>query len=150
MKKERVRVLLDTNILISGLVFANGNEHKILRLIAAGSLSLVLPETVLLEAKKVLNVKFEGMENLLNLYLDKIDFELVLLEDVLRRMNEDSGKVRDKKDAPIYSAAVTSKPDYVMTGDHDLRVDLTRSPEPAKNTMICSSREFLRMYLDPH
>lgn len=32
------RVLLDTNILVSGMVFTKGNEHEILRLIEEGKL----------------------------------------------------------------------------------------------------------------
>jgi putative PIN family toxin of toxin-antitoxin system len=148
MQKERVSVLLDTNILISGLVFANGNEHRILKLIEDGTISLVLPETVMIESKEVLKEKFEGLGSLLNLFLDKLDYELVRLDDILLRIDRDSGKMRDKKDTPIFSAAALAKPNYVITGDQKLRLDLLGSPELIKSTKICSSREFLNLYLD--
>ena len=47
---RRPRVLLDTNVLISGLVFPKGNEHRILALAEEESITLVLPEPVLIEA----------------------------------------------------------------------------------------------------
>lgn len=48
------RVLMDTNVLISGLVFSGGNEHRILRLAEDGEITLVLPEFVLQETERVL------------------------------------------------------------------------------------------------
>ena len=74
MPKERVSVLLDTNILISGLLFTKGNEDRILQLFEEGAVDLVLPETVLVESIEVLKEKFEGLESLLGLS-QKIDYE---------------------------------------------------------------------------
>ncbi len=148
MQKERVSVLLDTNILISGLVFAKGNEHRILQLIEEGTIDLVLPETVLIESREVLKEKFEGLESLLGLYLDKIDYQLVRLHDILSRIETDMGKVHDQKDTPIFSATAIAKSNYVVTGDQKLRLDLIVSTEIARNTKACSSREFLHIYLN--
>ena len=148
MQKERISVLLDTNVLISGLVFERGNEHRILQLIEQGAIDLVLPETVLIEAKQVLREKFEGLESLLRLYLDKIDYESVKLHNLMARTERDAGKVRDQKDTSIYSADLIAKPNYVVTGDLKLRADLIGSIEISKNTKTCSSREFLQMW--PH
>jgi len=49
MPRPKPRALLDTNILISGLFFLKGNEHKILELAEEGEIVLILPESVLRE-----------------------------------------------------------------------------------------------------
>lgn len=138
---EKVRVLLDTNIIISGLVFTKGNEHRILRLIEDRRITLVLPETVLMEAKKVLTEKFPGFERLLDLFLGRIEIENVPLSHILSTLENYVDKVRDSKDTPIYAAIALARPDRVVTGDKTLRRDLRRSSEI--NTKVCSSKEFL-------
>ncbi len=143
---QRPRVLLDTNILISGLVFANGNEHRFLRLIEDEIITLVLPETVLIEAKEVMKEKFPGFEELLDIFLDRINFELVQISAISPRIAKDSERVRDKKDAPIYSAAEFSKPDYLINSDKTLRSDLANSSEISFKTKASSRREFLRNF----
>jgi len=136
------RVLLDTNILISGLVFSGGNEHRILRLAEDGEITLVLPEFVLQETKRVLAVRFAGYEGLLDVFLSKLNYILVHwgeLETILPRYE---GQVRDEKDIPVLAAVIASEPDFAVTGDRALREDLRRCEE-VSGTKICSSRQFL-------
>ncbi len=139
---RKARVLLDTNILISGLVFKKGNEHKILRLIEERRITLVLPETVLIEARRVLAEKFPGFEKLLDLFLDRTEFENIPLNNILPTLETHVGKVKDAKDTPIYAAIATAKPDYAVTGDKTLRSDLSRFPQTG-STRACSAKEFL-------
>ncbi len=140
---EKARVLLDTNILVSGLVFTKGNEHKILRLIEDRRVALVLPETVLIEAEKVLAEKFPRFKRLLDIFLDRIEFETVSLNHILSTLETHVGKVSDSKDASIYAAITLAGPDCVVTGDKNLRRDLRSSPEITSNTKVYSSKEFL-------
>lgn len=140
---EKARVLLDTNILVSGLVFAKGNEHKILRLIEDQQITMVLPHTVLVEAEKVLAEKFPGFERLLNIFLDKIEFETVPLNHILSTLENCVGKVSDNKDASIYAAIILTRSDYAFTGDKILRRDLKSSSEITSKTKVYSSKEFL-------
>ena len=140
---EKVRVLLDTNILISGLVFTRGNEHQILQLIENRTIKLLLPESVLIEARKVLIKRFPGFEQLLDIFLGRIEFEIAPLSRILSLVENSGKKVRDVKDAPIYAAIALTRPDYAVTGDRNLRQDLQRSSEITSNTKICSSKELL-------
>jgi predicted nucleic acid-binding protein len=48
---SKPRVLLDTNILISGMVFSGGNEHKILKLAESREIVLILPDFVIIRNK---------------------------------------------------------------------------------------------------
>lgn len=143
---EKARVLLDTNILISGLIFTKGNEHKILRLIEDQYLTLVLPETVFIEAKKVLTEKFPGFEWLLDLFLSKIKSETIPLNHILPMLNKYMDKVEDNKDTPIYAAIALTKPDHAITGDKTLRLTLKKASEIISNTKICTSKEFLNEF----
>ena len=140
---EKARVLLDSNILVSGLVFTRGNEHKILRAIEDRQIGLVLRETVLAEARKVLTEKFSGLEALLDLFLSRLEVEIIPLNRILSTLTTYEAKVRDRKDANIYVAVALARPNYVVTGDRTLRLDLRRSSKIARNTTVCSSRELL-------
>ena len=70
-------VLIDTNILVSGLVFTKGNEHKILRLAEGKEITLVLPEFVLKEARTVLSHRFPGHEILLDVFVQRTQHAIV-------------------------------------------------------------------------
>ncbi|MGI0078345.1 MAG: PIN domain-containing protein [Nitrososphaerales archaeon] len=93
---QRPRVLLDTNILISGLAFTRGNEHAILRLLEDERITLVLARNSSDRSKQVLKEKFPGFEELLDIFLDRIDFELVRISEISPRIVKDSEKVIDK------------------------------------------------------
>ena len=139
------RILLDTNILVSGLVFRRGNEHKIVRMVEEGGVTLVLPDPVVDEARGVFAEKFGGLEGLLEMFLDKArpEAEAVPMDRLLSAVGRFEGEVRDKKDTAIYAAVQVAVPDYAVTGDRVLREDLLRS-KAARGTKIVASKEFLK------
>jgi len=138
-------VLLDTNILISGLAFSGGYEHRILRLAEDGEITLVLPEFVILETERVLAERFAGYEALLDVFLSNISYTLVRWDEFEQILPQYEGQVRDGKDAPILASIIASRPDFAVTGDGDLREDL-RGCEEASATGVCSSRQFLEEF----
>ena len=71
------RVLLDTNIIVSGLVFVKGKEHTILRLGEKRQFRLLIPDTIIEEVKQVLTRKFFGFQILFDLYLGRVKSETV-------------------------------------------------------------------------
>jgi len=142
---SRPRVFLDTNILISGLVFSGGNEHSILRLAEDGEITLVLPEFVRGEAERVLAERFAGYEALLDVFLSKLSYVLVRWDEFEGVLPRCEGRVRDGKDAPVLAAVIASRPDFAVTGDRALREDL-RGCEEASGTKIYSSRQFLEEF----
>ena len=54
----KFRVVIDTNVIVSHLLFPGGNPSKILDLAAADKLTLLLSDEILDEAGKVLREKF--------------------------------------------------------------------------------------------
>lgn len=116
-------VLLDTNILVSGLVFRSGNEHKPLQLAEKGELTLILPDYVVVEAKRVLATKFPGYEGLLDIFLANVDYRVVAWVDTEPQLPAAKLKVRDLKYAVVLASVLAVDPDYFITGDRELRED---------------------------
>ena len=116
-------VLLDTNVLVSGLVFRRGNEHKILQLVEDGEIILVLPDFVVAEAKRVLAAKFPGYEGLLDVYLGRVGHRVVPWEETRLHLSAASLKVRDAKDAIVLASVLVVDLGYFVTGDRELRED---------------------------
>jgi len=116
---QKSRVFLDTNILVSGMVFA-GNERKLLDAIVDGKLGMVLSTDVVDEANAVLARKFPKHAVLFPLFL-----RLVKHEKILKNAYKSSEKlyaklIGDEADVPILAATAVSKADYLVTGDKEL------------------------------
>ena len=141
---RRRTVLVDTNILFSGLVFTKGNEHKILRLAEDRDIILVLPEFVVKEARTVLNHRFPGHETLLDAFIQRTQHTVVPMNQVEEEIPRHRQSVRDAKDIAVLAATIVAKPDMAVTGDKTLREDMKRSREVINRTVVCSSSELLK------
>lgn len=141
--RSRVTVLIDTNILVSGLVFLGGNEHRILKLAEDRTITLVLPEFVLEEARTVLGHQFPGHELLLDAFLLRAEYTMVPRKRIEQGISHYQRAVRDAKDAAVLTSTILSKPNFAVTGDKTLREDMRRCREVVRVTTICSSSEFL-------
>ena len=150
MEKNTARrtrtVLVDTNILVSGLVFTKGNEHKILRLAEDKDITLVLPEFVLKEARTVLSNRFPGHEILLDAFIQRTQHAIVPMNQFEGEIPRHRESVRDAKDVAVFAATIVTKPDLAVTGDKTLREDMKRS-QVTDHTVVCSSSELLKEIL---
>ncbi len=147
MAESRPTVLIDASILISGLVFLRGNEHRILKLAEDKAITLILPEFVLEEARMVLARRFPGHEALLTAFLSRAEHVVLPWREIEESVSLHEKKVRDAKDAPVLAAVVVARPDFAVTGDVALREDMKRCQDTARVTSICSSRQFLKEVL---
>jgi len=116
---RKPRVFLDTNILISGVVFA-GNERKLLEATIDGKFVLMLSSDVIDEAKEVLRRKFPKQAVLFPLFLRTVKHEEISKRAYKRSVKGYVELISDRTDAPILAAAVVSKADYLVTGDKRL------------------------------
>lgn len=121
---SKPRVLLDTNILISGLVFKGGKEYRILELVRNRSVILVMPEFVVWETRRILREKFHKKQRLLDDFLSVVDYEEISWSSIEEALKEVSGVLRDVKDTPVLASILFAGPDYTVTGDKGLRDDL--------------------------
>lgn len=113
------RVSLDTNVLVSGMVFA-GNERKLLDAIIDGKLGLVLSADVIDEASAVLKRKFPKQAILFPLFLRLVKHEKISRSAYKSIKKRYSKLISEKADVPILAAVVASKSDYLVTGDKEL------------------------------
>jgi len=143
LARPKPTVLIDTNILVSGLVFLRGNEHKILKLAEDGTIVLILPEFVLEEARMVLVRRFPGHEALLDAFISGTEHEVLPSTEIVESNALAENAVRDSKDAPVLASVLVAKPDFAVTGDLALREDMKCCREAVRVTSICSSRQFL-------
>ena len=145
---SKPRILLDTNILVSGLVF-NGNEHQILKKAGRGSVILVLTDFILLEIRRVLSDKLKGYENLVNMFLKHTLYELIPRKLIQEPLSNCEGKISDKKDTHILVSVMILDPDYIVTGDRELREELNNylnSNKAVTSTEILEILEIMNYY----
>jgi len=125
MAKRIVRVFLDSNVIISGLLSDRGAPRIILDL-----LTLQLPFLVgstgrynLIEIERNLRRKMPEILSLYKRYLPKLNLKIIPLPrpEELRKF---TGKITEK-DVPVLVSAIRSKTDFLVTGDeqhfHKLR-----------------------------
>lgn len=113
------RIFIDSNILISGLIF-QGLESDILKLAIRNKAHLVISETVLNEIKEVILGKFPNHFKEINEFIKIAGFEIIASS---KYSNFDVNvEIRDIKDVHVLAAALSSNCDYLVTGDNDLLV----------------------------
>ncbi len=117
MVKRTVKVFLDSNVILSGLLSDKGAPRTILDLLA-----LKLPFLVgstgrfnLIEIERNVKKKMPEILSVYKRYLPKLGLKIIPLPrpDELR---EYSGTIAEK-DVPILVSAVRSKADFPVTGD---------------------------------
>lgn len=127
-----MKVMLDTNVLISGMVF-HGPERRLLDTILKNDHVLVLCEQAEREAETVLLRKFSVSERFLQNFLRLFRVERVSLPS-LAEIERVRGLIRDPKDAPILAAAIIARPDLFVTGDKDSHTPEIKKLIPVQTT----------------
>lgn len=114
MEKTPVRAVIDTNILISAIIFG-GNPKKTIELIQENKIIAIISPVLLSELTEVLVKKFHFTPD--KIYLVE---ELIKENFVLVQPNKTLNIVRDKDDNRVIEAAMHGKCQYIVTGDKDL------------------------------
>ena len=114
-----MRVMLDTNILISLIVFKSKPMQYIIDWIADGR-SLVLCSYIIDELHDVIDEKFPNKKAELEKFLTEMPFEFFYTPRTLPK--HDLFEIRDKDDEWILYSAILSEVDVLVTGDKDLLV----------------------------
>lgn len=112
--ENRIKVVLDTNILISGIGF-KGNPRAILALVLDNKIIVITSQVLLAELREVILKKFSKLETQL-LIIEKQIKEKFIVVQPKRTLNV----VRDKDDNRVLEAAVEGNCGFIITGDQDL------------------------------
>ena len=111
-----LRVVLDTNVLISGILFG-GKPRQILEKAIRGEIRLCLSEPILEELKGVLQrSKFDYSPEMIQFILT----ELTGIADFVDPSETIKVVLEDPEDNMILECAAEAKANYIITGDFHL------------------------------
>ena len=128
-----MKVVFDTNILVSALVFPGGRADAALRRILEEQDQLIISKAILAELLRVLGSKFSrDSEELAHVAV--FLSELALTVKPRRRLQV----VKDEPDNRILECALTGRAEVIVTGDHSLL-----ALGEYKGVRIISLREYL-------
>ena len=132
-----MRVMLDTNILISIVIF-NSDKLKQMLIKICEKYTLVLSSYIIQELEDVTERKFSNKKNNMEEFLYKLPYELEYTPSKI--LEEESVSLRDKKDMPVLYSAITANVDVLITGDRDFEDIDIEKPE------IMTPNDFLKKY----
>lgn len=115
-----MRILIDTNVLFSALLFPNSKPARAL-IHAVEHHRVVLCERNVSELREILRRKAVKYLPAAEELLAAMAYELIPEEE------RTAERIRDAKDQPILNAAIASDVDVILTGDKDfLSLELAR------------------------
>ncbi len=132
-----MKIILDTNIIISALCFPFSKPRKVFDLSRRKGEILVSIQTLNELETVLMRPKFDK-------YIDR-DLRLAFLNEYSKNVTliESTKEVtgcRDEKDNKYLSLAVSSEADYIISGDKDLLV-----LDPYQSTRIISPDQFIEL-----
>lgn len=113
-----LRVVLDTNVLVSGLAYPSSIPGRIVGLWHQGGLDVVLSRYILDEMARVLP-RLSRAQLSSNEIRDLVD-GFMFLADVIEPDAGNDANLRDSADQAVLATFLTAKADYLITGDKDL------------------------------
>lgn len=126
-----LRVVLDTNVLLSGIAYPASVPGKILAAWRHGSVDVLLSVYILEELRRVLP-RLAHRHGLTLAEIDDLVDVLSIQAEVIDPLPGMESELRDINDLPVLgtllAAIKTSDADYLITGDKDLLVLAGRYP----------------------
>jgi putative PIN family toxin of toxin-antitoxin system len=119
-----MRLVLDTNVLISGLLYPGGPPSRLVKAWRAGAFDLVISDFVIDELTRIwthLASRLKASPNDLADFIDTIGVRAELLRiDATMLAQASTAGLRDPDDLPVLALLIGSSADYLVTGDKDL------------------------------
>ena len=121
-----LRIVLDTNVLVSGLAYPASIPGSIVALWRRGGLEVVLSRYILNEVARVLP-RLSRVQLNSNEICDVVD-SLMFLADVVEPAPQVEKSLRDAADQDVLGTLVAAAADYLVTGDKDLLALASKYP----------------------
>ena len=119
-----MRLVLDTNVLVSGVAYAGGPPGRLVAAWRSGAFELVSCEFAFAELNRVLPrmAARTGMSSMeVRDFLDSFRTAVVWVDpDAASHAQAQASGLRDPNDLPILALAIASGADCLVTGDKDL------------------------------
>lgn len=125
-----MRILVDTNVILSAFVFGSGRFETLLEFIAT-SHELVIAQQIADEARSVTSRKLPDRSIHLERFLSRSDVQLI---QASHQSEHGSALMRDESDEPILRTALEHGVDIIVSGDKDflaLEIDRLQILSPA-------------------
>jgi putative PIN family toxin of toxin-antitoxin system len=134
-----VRLLVDSNIIVSAIVFDGNERELIFRALEKGA-RLFISEHVQEGTFRALQKKFPEQSKLFYEFLALMDVRVIPRKEYMHKL-DGYKMVRDTHDRHVIACAVGARCDIIVTGDKDLLV-LKR----VNGTMILNAKQTLGMF----
>jgi putative PIN family toxin of toxin-antitoxin system len=136
--KKIIRVVLDTNVLISALLF-KGELSRIVGLWQKGKITPVISKETFDELRAVLEYPKFSLSRVE--IKSMIAHEILPFFEVINVSKHVKGACRDPEDDKFISCAISANADYIVTGDKDLS-DLKKY----QSIRIIHASDFIKMF----
>jgi putative PIN family toxin of toxin-antitoxin system len=113
-----LRVVLDTNVLVSGIAYPTSIPGRIVSAWKQGAISVILARCILNEAVRSLP-RFPRIRLSPDEIRELVD-SLTFIAEVVEPAAVSEAALRDKADLPILGTLLAAQADYLITGDKDL------------------------------
>lgn len=126
-----LRVVLDTNVLLSGIAYPASVPGKILAAWRHGSVEVLLSAYIVEELRRVLP-RLEHRHGLTRTEIDDLVDALSIQAEIVEPLRDIDPSLRDAADRPVLgtllAALSTAAANYLITGDKDLLALAGRYP----------------------
>ncbi len=141
---QRIRVFIDTSVLISGVASVTGASAAVLDLCESESIQMVISRQVLVEADRNFSAKFPGLVTQFRQFMQNLS--PLMVDDPPKRAIAKAATLVAQKDAAILAAALEAKVDYLITLDKKHFLNLKVRGNIAVE--ICTPADFLKNFED--
>ncbi len=118
-----IQVVLDTNVIISGMAYTASVPGKIMQAWRSGAIEVYLSDYILDEVRRILP-RLRHRHRLSDAEVDDLVDIMSFLAEIIEPADLPADAVRDRKDTPVLGTLVTAthqhSVDYLVTGDKDL------------------------------
>ena len=119
-----MRVVLDTNVLVSGLLFPGGPPSRLVAAWRRGAFDLVVSDFLVDELARTwhhLAPRLKHTPADLDDFLDTLQLRSEIVQIDADRLSQASAAgLRDPNDVPILAMLIGAAADFIVTGDKDL------------------------------
>jgi putative PIN family toxin of toxin-antitoxin system len=115
----QISIVLDTNVLLSGIAYPNSIPGKIIAAWKNGGIDVILSHYILGELQRVLprlNHRLRWSQQDIQDFIDSLAF----LADIVKPLSVNEQNLRDEADKPVLGTLLAAKANYLVTGDKDL------------------------------
>ena len=133
-----MRVLIDSNVLVSAIYSPNSTPHQAYKKAVESPYQALICTFSIEELRRVFNRKFPQHIPQLERFLAEI-ISVVEIVPIPPTIHTDEQTIRDINDRPILRAAITARADIILTGDKDFLESGLSAPR------MMAAAEFLKI-----